>query len=180
MKLRSRASRRYASALHDLAIGAGALEAVSADVAKLRELLASSVELRSFTPNYLIPGELRSGALDGMFKDRVHSLVWRFMRFIESKRRLGLLEEICAEFQDLEETRQGIVRGRLESAFSLPADSVDNMADRAGRRIGRKVLLETRESPELLGGYRLQVGDMVYDFSLAARLRLIRQTMMAG
>lgn len=180
MKLRSRAARRYASALHDLATGAKVLEAVAADVAKVRGLLAESRELRDFTRNYLIPFELRRGALDSMFNDRVHPLIWRFMRFLESKRRFGLLEEICDEFKDLEEARQGIVRGRLDSAFALSNDMVGDIAAGAGHRMGKQVLLETKENPGLLGGCRLQVGDMVYDFSLAARLRLVRQTMMAG
>lgn len=180
MKLRSRAARRYAAALHDLATSALALGAVAADVAKVRGLLEESCELRVFIRNYLIPCELRRGALDEMFNDRVHPLVWRFMRFLESKRRLGLLEEICAEFQDLEEVRRGIVRGRLDSAFALPGETVGDMAAQAGRRMGKQVLLETKEDPGLLGGCRLQVGDTVYDFSLAARLRMVRQTMMAG
>lgn len=180
MKLRSRAARRYAAALHDLATNTSALEAVADDVAKVRGLLGESGELRGFIRNYLIPAELRRGALEAMFNDRVHPLVWRFMRFLESKRRFGLLEEIFAEFQDLEEARLGIVRGSLDSAFALSRETVGDIAAQTGRRMGKQVLLETREDPGLLGGCRLRVGDTVYDFSLAARLRLVRQTMMAG
>jgi F-type H+-transporting ATPase subunit delta len=87
---------------------------------------------------------------------------------------------MCAEFQNLEEIRKGIVRGRLDSAFALSPDTVDHMAVQVGRRMGKQVLLEMTENPDLLGGCRLQVGDTVYDYSLAARLRLVRQTMMAG
>jgi F0F1-type ATP synthase delta subunit len=57
---------------------------------------------------------------------------------------------------------------------------VKDIALQAGSRIRKQLILETEENPELLGGCRLQVGDTVYDFSLAARLRMIRQTMMAG
>jgi F-type H+-transporting ATPase subunit delta len=180
MKLRSRAAHRYAAALHDLAKGAQALEAVSADVAKVRALLTESGELREFVRNYLIPSQFRSRAVQALFRDWVHPLTWRFLRFIESKRRFGLLAEMCAEFQDQEEIRKGIVRGRLDSAFALSPDTVDHMAVQVGRRMGKQVLLEMTENPDLLGGCRLQVGDTVYDYSLAARLRLVRQTMMAG
>lgn len=180
MKLRSRAARRYASALHDLATSASALEAVSADVARLRGMLAGSGDLRAFVPNYLIPSPLRDRALTALFADPMHPLVWRFVRFLESKRRLGLLEEICADFLDQEELRKGILRGRLESAFGVDAGVVDDLAARVGARIGKTVVLKLEENPDLLGGGRLQVGDTVYDFSLAARLRLLRQTMMAG
>lgn len=180
MKLRSRVSHRYARALHDVATQAAALEAVAADLARLQGQLAGSAELRAFLGNHLIPSEGRRRVLAAIFQDRVHSLVWRFLRFLESKRRLGLLDEICADFQEQEEARQGVVRGSLVSAFALaPADAAE-VARLAGSRLGCTLLLETGEDPALLGGSRLQVGDTVYDFSLAAQLRMVRQTMIAG
>ncbi|MEI6515464.1 MAG: F0F1 ATP synthase subunit delta, partial [bacterium] len=72
------------------------------------------------------------------------------------------------------------VRGQLESAFAVTREDSGVIAATVGARLGKRLLLETEERPELLGGCRLQVGDTVYDFSLAAQLRMIRQTMMAG
>jgi F-type H+-transporting ATPase subunit delta len=180
MKLRSRAAHRYAQALHDLATGDAALEAVGADLVKIQSDLAGSGDLRGFIGNYRYASARRMQTLEALFSARVHPLVWRFIRFLESKRRLGLLDEICADFKAQEERRQGILRGRLTSAFALSSDDVKDIALQAGSRIRKQLILETEENPELLGGCRLQVGDTVYDFSLAARLRMIRQTMMAG
>lgn len=180
MKLRSRASRRYAQALHDLAKGAAVLEAVGGDLVAIEKDLEGSAELRLFMGNYQHASARREQALKALYAARVHPLVWRFIRFLESKRRLGLLAEICMDFKEREERRLGILRGRLTSAFALPAGQVEEIAAQAGSRICKQLILETEENPALLGGSRLQVGDMVYDFSLAAQLRMIRQTMMAG
>lgn len=180
MKVRSRAARRYAKALHDLATEAAALEAVSSDMAGLKGHLAESPELGAFVGNYLIPAAGRDGVLKALFEARLHPLSWRFVRFLESKRRLGLLADVAADFLDQEEARRGIVRGVLASAFPVLASEADAMAGRLAGRWGRQLVLKTEEMPELLGGCRLQVGDTVYDFSLAARLRMLRQTMMAG
>ena len=180
MKLRSRASRRYAQALHDLAAGGAVLEAVGSDLEKIQADLAGSPELRLFIGNYQHASERRMKALEALFASRVHPLVWRFIRFLESKRRLGILNDICAEFQEQEELSRGILRGHLTSAFALSAADVKDIAQSAGSRMKKQLILETEEKPELLGGCRLQVGDTVYDFSLAAQLRMIRQTMMAG
>jgi len=180
MKLRSRAARRYAKALHDLAAEASVLDAVSADMAGLHRNFAASPELRAFADNYRLPAEARSLTLKALFADRLHPLVWRFVRFLESRRRFGLLEEISADFLEQEETRQGIVRGTLASAFPVTAGEAGELAIRLGNRWGRKLILKTEDNPGLLGGCRMQVGDTVYDSSLAARLRMLRQTMMAG
>ncbi len=180
MKLRSRAARRYARALHDIAAGASVLDAVSVELKSLQRSLAASPELRAFVDNYLLPSDARERVLTELFSQRLHPLVWRFVRFLESKRRLGLLAEICADYLEQEEARQGIVRGVMETAFPVSPSEAGELAGRLGSRWGRQLLLKTEENPDLLGGCRLQVGDKVYDFSLSARLRLLRQTMMAG
>lgn len=180
MKLRSRAARRYAKALHDLAAGASMLDAVAADMKQLLSNCSASGELQAFLGNYLLPADRRVAVMSALFADHCTPLVWRFMRFLESKRRLGLLADIAADFQELEEARKGIVRANLASAFGITSDDASELAGRLGARLGKQLLLETEEMPGLLGGCRLQVGDRVYDFSLAAQLRMLRQTMMAG
>lgn len=180
MKQGSRAAHRYARALHDLATSGALLETVGSDLVRIQTDLAGSADLRAFIGNYQYPSERRMQTLEALFAARVHPLVWRFIRFLESKRRMGLLDEIASDFKILEEARQGILRGRLTSAFALSAEDVKEIALDAGSRIKKKLILETEENPALLGGCRLQVGDTVYDFSLASRLRMIRQTMMAG
>jgi F-type H+-transporting ATPase subunit delta len=156
------------------------MDSVRGDLAKIQSDLAGSGDLRGFIGNYQYSSARRLGILESLFATRVHPLVWRFIRLLESKRRLGLLAEICADFKDLDERQRGILRGRLTSAFALSAETVKDVALHAGERIKKQLILETEEKPGLLGGCRLQVGDTVYDFSLAARLRMIRQTMMAG
>ncbi len=180
MKRYSRAAHRYAQALHDLAKGDALLEVVGSDLAQIQVDLSGSEDLRNFIGNYRFPAKRRTQTLEALFAMRVSALVWRFIRFLESKRRLGLLAQICLDFKKQEEERKGILRGRLTSAFPLAPADVRDIALHAGNRINKKLILETEENPELIGGCRLQVGDTVYDFSLAAQLRMIRQTMMAG
>jgi F-type H+-transporting ATPase subunit delta len=180
MKLRSRVARRYARALHDQAVEHGVLEAVTRDLEQLRRVIASSDELGAFLPDYRLPREGRMRVLKALWAETFHSLTWRFLRLLESKRRLRILDDISAEFIEFEEARRGIIRGRLSSAFALTPEAVGDIAAHLGRRLGKDVRLQTTEAPDLLGGYSVRVGDWVYDLSLAARLRLFRQTTMAG
>ena len=180
MKLRSRAAARYALALYDLAASVQAVEPVAHDLRTMREWIAGAPELPDFLANYLLPRHDRATILTRLFEPLVHPLTWRFLCFVEAKRRLSLLDEMCESFLERDEEHQGIVRGKLTSAFALSSKDTDEIAVRAGQRMGKRVLLQTEEKPELLGGYRLRVGDMVYDLSLAARLRMIRQGMAAA
>ena len=110
---------------------------------------------------------------------RLHSLTWQFVRFIESRRRLALLPDICASYGEQEDARQGILRARLGSAQPLATAERELLANRAAQKTGRRIEFQFVHAPELLGGYRLQIEDTVYDFSLAARLRLWRSRMVS-
>jgi F-type H+-transporting ATPase subunit delta len=180
MKLRPRVARRYARALHDLAVVNDALEDVIRDMERLRRGMAGSTELVAFISNYLLPHEARMRVLKALWAEALHPLTWRFIRLLESKRRLGILDDIGSEFIEFEEARRGLMRGSIASAYALTPQEVGDIADHLGRRLGKQVVLRADEERGLLGGYRLRVGDWVYDLSLAARLRLFRQTMMAG
>ncbi len=68
----------------------------------------------------------------------------------------------------------------MTAALPAAADAVSSMADQVGQRFGKTVLLSSRTDPALLGGCRVQVGDIVYDCSLAARLRLAKQSLAGG
>jgi F-type H+-transporting ATPase subunit delta len=180
MKFRSRAARRYARALFDLARDEGVTARILQDMAWLKRSTAGSPDLAAFVPNYLLPRAARLGILESLWAPHVHPLTWRFIRLVEAKRRLNLLEDICAEVLHLDEEQQGIVRGNLATAFALSAEEVGAIAAGVGRRLGKQLVLQAKQDSSLLGGYCLQVGDRIYDLSLAARLRMLRQTMMAG
>lgn len=177
MNLRSKAASRYARALLTLALEAHAEQRISDDMALIARALGQSPQLISFIRDILLPRTSRRRALEALFMERVHPLTWNLLQLLESKRRLTLLTDICSTFHDLNDARLGIMRGEMISAGPAPASAVDAMASHFGTLLGKTVLLSTRESSALLGGCRVQVGDIVYDFSLAARLRLAQQAL---
>jgi F-type H+-transporting ATPase subunit delta len=177
MNLRSKAASRYARALLTLALEAHAEERISGDMALIARALGQSPQLIAFIRDTLLPRTSRRRALESLFRERIHPLTWNFLQLLESKRRLSLLTEICSTFHDLNDSRLGILRGEMISAAPAPASAVEAMAGHFGTLFGKTVLLRTRESSALLGGCRVQVGDIVYDFSLAARLRLAQHAL---
>jgi F-type H+-transporting ATPase subunit delta len=172
MNLRSKAASRYARALLTLALESRSEQCIADDMALIARAISQSPQLASFTRDTLLPKTSRHRALEALFRDRIHPLTWNFLQLLESKRRLGLLAEICSTFHEQNDSRLGIVRGEMISAYPAPASAVEAMASHFGTLLGKTVLLRTRESSALLGGCRVQAGDIVYDFSLAARLRL--------
>ncbi len=180
MKPQAPAARRYARALHGLAVANQAADQVRADLSALSRALADSPDLARFLGDYMVPSGSRARAMAALFESRVHALTWRFLRFLESKRRLSLLGDIARVYEADEETRSGVLRATLTAAIALDEGRVRTFTAQASRTAGRPVVLSTRTDTGLMGGFRVQIGDKVYDYSLAARLRLARAALAEG
>lgn len=69
---------------------------------------------------------------------------------------------------------------RIEFAGTLPAGTADALAAHFSALYRRAVTPVATENPALLGGVRVQVGDDVYDASLAGALSRLRASLAAA
>ena len=104
------------------------------------------------------------------------------------ERRAALTEKFVAELKDaiqvtpadkvrLYET--GEVNAVLWSEQPLEQTTVDEIRDIIAQAFDDEVNIETDVDASLIGGLRLQVGDTVYDGSLAHRLNVIRNSIVS-
>lgn len=170
-----KAARRYAKAVFDLARDEGRLDAVRQDFAALNQLLAASPELRDFLRNRLIAAARRVQILGQLFEQQIDRLALRFLLFLEEKRRLALLPEILTEFERLADAAAGTVAVSLISAQPLDAAQVRSICDRLRSRYGKDVRATQKLDPSLLGGFQIQVGDLINDFSIETQLQALHR-----
>ena len=175
MRIRHRAAGRYARAMLDLAAESGDLERVHDDLTALQSLIGQLPQLSQFLPNYQLPRSVRARALSGMFANKIHPLAYRLLMFLEAKRRLGLLDEICASFQEQYDVKRGLIKGRVVSAFELDPGQKEALAASARRHVAGSLELSFDVAPVLLGGFRMQIDDDLYDVSIATRLQALRE-----
>jgi F0F1-type ATP synthase delta subunit len=84
---------------------------------------------------------------------------------------------ITAEIEKLINESTGLVPVILESAFppgeeltGLVRKTILAQAGKAGRKPVRELAVKTRVNPELIGGLRLQIGNILFDASIKAQL----------
>jgi F-type H+-transporting ATPase subunit delta len=102
-----------------------------------------------------------------------------FVRTLADNRRLALLPEISARFEELKAEAEGIVDVTVTSAAPLDDSQRDKLAAALERRLGRSVRLQCVTDPALIGGAVLRAGDLVIDGSLRARLERIAYELTA-
>jgi F-type H+-transporting ATPase subunit delta len=172
--------RRYTKAFFQIARETGTLEMVAEDLAVLSALVRVSPDLVAFLGNYMVGAEKRQALLVEIFDGKVQPLTMRFIRFLEAKKRLGLLVAVCDEFGETLARSKGIVKATLTSAYSLKPAQVSAIGEAVRRPEMTRVRVTPLVDPALLGGFELQVEDRVYDLSLRTQLRNLRRKMMAS
>jgi len=96
-----------------------------------------------------------------------------FVRTLADYRRLALLPEISALFDELKAEAEGVVDVTVTSAAPLDDSQRGNLTAALEKRLGRSVRLQCATDPALIGGAVLRAGDLVIDGSLRGRLERI-------
>ena len=102
-----------------------------------------------------------------------------FVRALADNRRLSLLPEISALFDELKGEAEGVVDVTVTSAAPLDDSQRGKLAAALERRLGRSVHLQCATDPTLIGGAVVRAGDMVIDGSLRGRLERIAYELTA-
>lgn len=165
-------AKRYATALFALAKDKGAVDAVAADMAALHgELHAPGAKALLSSPD--VSAEERTAVLKKLTDGR-HELVANLVGVMQHRRRLDSLADLPTAFRTLYMEDRGEVEGVAESAHPLGADELSGLTELANRLSGKKVVLTSKHNPDLLGGVRLIVGNVLYDGSLRAALEQLQ------
>ena len=93
-------------------------------------------------------------------------------------RRVGTLPSIAQVFHELREEKLGIVPAQVTTAQPLTEEMLTRTKQALQQLTGRRVRLETRVDPELLGGAVTRIGSTIYDGSLRSQLARLRREMI--
>jgi len=169
--IRDRAvSNRYAAALFGAAVKAKAEEAILADLLSLREFAEQDPRLQQFLEAPDVLTEAKLAVIDKVLGPRVHALVISLIRLMMRKKRVQHMPLVLDAYRALVEESLGMARAQVTSAVPLPRDLAEELHARLERLTGKKVQLETREDPSIVGGLIVTVGGKILDGSLRHRL----------
>lgn len=166
-------ARRYATALHALATQQGAVDAIGGELAALHQALRPAAA-RALLQSPDVTAAERAQVLDKLVAGK-HPLLRNLVGVLQHRRRLEVLFDLFPAWNTLVMASRGEVEGVAESAHPLSTDELASLTELAGRLSGKKVKLTAALRPDLLGGVRLRIGNVLYDGSLRASLDQLEQ-----
>jgi len=178
MQLADRAlARRYAAALYQSAAGRKEEEKVGAELAKAARTLGGSMtEFRH--PRVSVAD--KKARLKAVLGDSVSRPVLRFLELLIEKKRFNLLPSMAGDYQRFADAGRGLVHAAVRTAQPLSAVDAKLLSERLGGFLGKTVVLDVKEDPELMAGVFVRVGDWVLDGSLKGKLKALHTTLVGS
>lgn len=169
---------RYAQAFYDLTVEEGVADAVRGDLAAIRELFGRAPDFSDFLENPTITPELAEKTVAALFHEKVHPVTLLFLRFLASRGRQNLLRAVCDAYEQRMCRDKGILQVRITAAHELTGEQLSEMKQKLHAQYGKTIEAEVQIDTALIGGFKVQVGDLIRDFSLVSKLDQFEQSVM--
>src|SRR5438477_3252024 len=175
MKGSEAVARRYARAALDVALAKGDT-ALRTELDELAGVLATSLELRSVLGHPAIPADKKTAVIASLFRSRPPSdLFLRLVSLLAQRERLELVPLIARAYGRLWNAQRGVAEAEAVSASALDETEASGLSAAVAATVGKQVELRRRVDPSLMGGVVLRTEGRVYDGSVRARLRALRE-----
>jgi F-type H+-transporting ATPase subunit delta len=169
---------RYATALFDLALESGAVDAVKADLDRFEAMIVDNPDLARLVRSPVFTADEQARALAAVLERAgIGGLAARFLQVVASNRRLFAIRQMIRDFRLLVARHKGEVTADVTLA-ERPSEAHLTAIKDALKAITKKdVQVEVIVDPAIIGGLVVKVGSRMVDTSLRTKLNSIKHAM---
>ena len=164
----------YAHALFEVAVDNDALDRIHEELGEFADELAENRDMQLFFFSPYFSSQEKKEGISKIVEDADEHFV-NFLELLAERHRLPALMRIRRRFDGLWAEENKLLPVSLTSAVELDEALVKDVGKKIEEQTGRKVELQSKVDPDVLGGLVLQVGNMVLDASVRSRLERLRK-----
>ncbi len=162
-------ARPYAQAAFKLAQQKQALPAWT-DMLSLAAHVALDPGMRKLLDNPRVTPEQLADLFIDICGERLNDDGRNLLRLLAERRRMAMLPEIFALYEQFRNEAEGAIKAQLITALPATDAHKQTIAAALKARFGRDVQLEFITDPTLMGGAVVRAGDLVIDGSVRGKL----------
>ena len=164
----------YARALFEVAKEHDVLDRVHDELGQFADALAESHDLQVFLFSPYFTSEEKKEGVAKIVTDADERLV-NFLQLLAERHRMPVLPRIRRDLDARWAEENKLLPVTVTSAVELDEKLVADIGKRIEEQTDRTVELSSRVDPEVLGGLKVQVGNMVLDATVRNRLERLRK-----
>ena len=171
----SKVAKRYAKALLDYSVEKAVEDAFFQEISSVVEVVRENPDLRALLHSPIVRMEIKHKVLQEVFSQRSAILNLLIEILVENKRVSDLYDiarEYVIQYNRYKEKTTAYLTTAVELSESLKAQFVQKAIALSG---GKKITLESRVEPQLIGGFILRIDDLQYNASIAHKLYGIKE-----
>jgi F-type H+-transporting ATPase subunit delta len=174
------AGGRYARALFDVARKEADVEQVQEQLEQFAGLVRANPALAQTFGNPAIPASKKHAVVEALIarSGQMAQPLARLLLLLASRDRLALLPDVAAAYRDRVLDHLQVIRGEVRSAMPLAADRLKTLEQSLAKATGRRVILEAKVDPAMIGGVVTRLGSTVFDGSVTTQLARLKQTLV--
>jgi F-type H+-transporting ATPase subunit delta len=177
--LKGAIARRYAGAMFGLAIKQNTLDRTRDDVREMGELFAQR-KLAYLLREPKIPTKRKETALRQALEDKVLPTSLNLALLVVQRELVDIMPNIAREFEQMVLDYRNEAIAQVTTAAQLDGAQKTNVKQALEKLTNKKILMETRVDPNILGGVVARVGDQIIDGSVRQRLSALQQQLLTG
>jgi F-type H+-transporting ATPase subunit delta len=164
----------YARSLFDVAKEHDVLDEVHDELGQFADELAQNRDLQVFLFSPYFSSEEKKDGI-GKIVDEADEHFVRFLELLAERHRMPVLMRIRRAFEELYAEERKLLPVTITSAVELDEDMVSKIGERIEEQTGKRLELTTSVDPDVLGGLSMQVGNLIMDATIRARLERLRK-----
>lgn len=169
---------RYATALLELALEAGSVDAVRADLDRFGAMMTDSADLTRLVRSPVFTSEEQARAVAAVLaKAGIEGLSARFIQLVARNRRLFAIRDMIGAFRTLVARHRGEASAEVTVAEPMADKHLAALKQALASVTGKEVDLAVRVDPAIIGGLVVKVGSRMIDTSLRTKLNSMKLAM---
>ena len=173
-----RFARPYARAIRDAAGSAIKANEIRGELMRFESSMRGSSELRDVYANPAVDEATKIAITQRIAsKMNLSDLAAKTLEVLVRFQRINDIGAILAALAAYVNQELGVAVAEVRSAKSLSADEIAQLADTLGKKVGKRVELDIRTDPELLGGFVARIGSEVWDASVIGKIHKFRESL---
>lgn len=170
----TRAAKRYAKAVLNLAKDQNTIEAVNNDMTLITNTVTNSKDLSDMLQNPVLRSEIKKSALLEVFKNS-NAITIGLINTLISNKRINILSEVASRYNQLYDKYRGSEVAIVTTAIPLTDDLKSKVLAKAKELTGNDVVVKNIVDESIIGGFILRVGDIQYNASITNKLNKLKR-----
>ena len=173
----------YANALLELAVKEGGnsrAQEIGEELDALCEVIGANKAFVEFLGSPAVARAARTATIERVLKGRVSDAIYRFVRIVNHKGRLGHLLSMGKAYDTLLQKLFGKTEVDVYTVDGQPMGEATEtlMREKLRATIGSEAIFHYYAEKSMIGGIKLRIADQLVDGSVATQLRRLQETII--